>query len=204
MDDDHVVVLPHPHHHPHPHPHHRLEGAMRAIPPLVATPPLVAASSSSRTQDSHIPPADATARMLSVLQDYIHPNSHVLEIGTGSGYRAALLATLVGPGGHVTTVELDAAKAHSARRRLTEVWGMADTRVSVVAGDGTLPGTLNNTPTNVHNPPQPPTHPHNPQSCLDAAAMGHAPLHTMQCSYPQWQPAPHSTSSTWYSHWVRW
>ncbi len=82
----------------------------------------------------------ATARMISLLQDYISPNDHVLEIGTGSGYRAALLATLMGPGGHVTTVELDQTKAHRAHRALVDVWKMAEHRVSVVIGDGTLPG----------------------------------------------------------------
>lgn len=42
----------------------------------------------------------------------------VLEIGTGTGYNAALLATLVGPQGHVTTIEVDRDLAGDARTRL--------------------------------------------------------------------------------------
>src|SRR5437588_263057 len=32
----------------------------------------------------------------------VHPGDHVLEIGAGTGYQAAILAKLVGPGGAVT------------------------------------------------------------------------------------------------------
>ena len=57
----------------------------------------------------------------------------VLEIGTGTGYNAALLATLVGPSGHVVTVELEEDLATAARRRLrNEGFG----QVEVVHADG--------------------------------------------------------------------
>src|SRR5947209_20254991 len=36
------------------------------------------------------------------------PGMNVLEIGAGTGYNAALLRALVGPTGHVTTVDIDA------------------------------------------------------------------------------------------------
>jgi protein-L-isoaspartate(D-aspartate) O-methyltransferase len=59
-------------------------------------------------------------------------DANVLEIGTGSGYQAALLAEL---GARVTTVERHASLADEARRRLAE-HGYAD-RIEVIVGDGT-------------------------------------------------------------------
>ncbi len=44
----------------------------------------------------------------------------VLEIGTGSGYNAALLAVLTGPGGAVTSLDIDAELVEAARVRLAE------------------------------------------------------------------------------------
>ena len=37
----------------------------------------------------------------------VRPGDHVLEVGTVSGYNAALLAELVGPTGQVTTLDID-------------------------------------------------------------------------------------------------
>jgi protein-L-isoaspartate(D-aspartate) O-methyltransferase len=59
--------------------------------------------------------------------------ANVLEIGTGSGYQAALLAEL---GARVTTVERHASLADEARRRLEE-HGYGPDRVEVLVGDGT-------------------------------------------------------------------
>jgi protein-L-isoaspartate(D-aspartate) O-methyltransferase len=55
------------------------------------------------------------AEMLEMLA--LADGDHVLEIGAGSGYNAALLAELVGPSGYVQTIDLDddlvaAARAH--------------------------------------------------------------------------------------------
>jgi protein-L-isoaspartate(D-aspartate) O-methyltransferase len=58
--------------------------------------------------------------------------ARVLEIGTGTGYNAALLATIVGPGGRVVSVELDPETVAKAQHALQE-GGYA---VEVVAGDG--------------------------------------------------------------------
>jgi protein-L-isoaspartate(D-aspartate) O-methyltransferase len=58
-------------------------------------------------------------------------DDHVLEIGTGSGYGAAVLAELAR---QVVTVETISPLAASARRRL-EAYGE---RVTVVSGDGSL------------------------------------------------------------------
>lgn len=57
----------------------------------------------------------------------------VLEIGTGSGYQAAILAEL---GARVITIERHPELANGARQRLADV-GYGDDRVHVVVGDGT-------------------------------------------------------------------
>ncbi|HEX9994702.1 MAG TPA: methyltransferase domain-containing protein, partial [Acidimicrobiales bacterium] len=61
------------------------------------------------------------------------PGDRVLEIGAGTGYNAALLAHIVGPGGRVVTVDLDEAVAAEASEHLAAA-GAAG--VEVVAGDG--------------------------------------------------------------------
>lgn len=48
------------------------------------------------------------------------PGDKVLDIGTGSGWQAALLAGIVGAHGHVYTVERIATLAQAAQRRLQE------------------------------------------------------------------------------------
>lgn len=60
----------------------------------------------------------------------IRPGSTVLEIGTGSGYAAAVLSQIAG---HVVTVERIAALARRARTRLRQL-GYGN--VEVIAGDG--------------------------------------------------------------------
>ena len=57
----------------------------------------------------------------------------VLEIGTGTGYNAALLSHIVGDPHLVTTVELDEALAQLAQQRLNQVIGPG---VHVITGDG--------------------------------------------------------------------
>ncbi len=65
----------------------------------------------------------------------------VLEVGTGSGYHAALCAEIVAPDGsdnpgHVYTIERHEDLAEKARKNLEEA-GYAD-KITVVVGDGTL------------------------------------------------------------------
>jgi protein-L-isoaspartate(D-aspartate) O-methyltransferase len=59
----------------------------------------------------------------------------VLEIGTGPGYFAALLAELVGPTGRVVTLDIDAPVVQHATARLSEL-GYA--HVTAIARDGHL------------------------------------------------------------------
>jgi protein-L-isoaspartate(D-aspartate) O-methyltransferase len=50
----------------------------------------------------------------------VRPDDRILEIGTGSGYNAALLQTLTGPEGSVVTVDLDAGLCAEAQAHLLE------------------------------------------------------------------------------------
>jgi protein-L-isoaspartate(D-aspartate) O-methyltransferase len=70
------------------------------------------------------------AKMLELLAP--RPGDRVLEIGTGTGYNAALLAEMVGSRGRVTSVDVDAGLARRARPALRE----AGYRVSVKVADG--------------------------------------------------------------------
>jgi protein-L-isoaspartate(D-aspartate) O-methyltransferase len=60
------------------------------------------------------------------------PGDRVLEIGTGTGYNAALIAHIVGPRGRVTSIDVDSELARQARRSLRD----ADYRASIAVGDG--------------------------------------------------------------------
>lgn len=72
----------------------------------------------------------------------VQPGHRILEIGAGTGYNAALLATLTGPTGHVTTVDIDPEVTAGARAGL-DVAGFAD--VEVITADGSL-GAPDNAP----------------------------------------------------------
>jgi protein-L-isoaspartate(D-aspartate) O-methyltransferase len=76
-------------------------------------------------------------RMVAIMlgQLEVAAGHRVLEIGTGSGYNAALLSALVGLEGRVVSVELESALAERAASVLAEV-GAGD--VEVVTGDGRL------------------------------------------------------------------
>lgn len=71
------------------------------------------------------------ARMTELLE--VEPGDRVLEVGTGSGYQAAILAKL---GARVTTIERQAALVPPARARLRDL-GLGDL-VEVRVADGSL------------------------------------------------------------------
>lgn len=63
----------------------------------------------------------------------VRPGHRVLEIGTGTGYNAALLARLAGPSGAVASIEYDTAVSSAARDALSRAgYG----QVEVITGDG--------------------------------------------------------------------
>ncbi len=82
------------------------------------------------------------AMMLDQLQ--VRPGDRILEIGAGTGYNAALLAQLTGPGGSVTTVDIDSEVTAGARRGLDAT---GNEHVEVVTEDGSL-GAPSNAPYN--------------------------------------------------------
>jgi protein-L-isoaspartate(D-aspartate) O-methyltransferase len=71
------------------------------------------------------------ADMLDALD--VHPGHSVLEIGTGTGWNAALLCRRVGPEGHVVSIEVDPVIAEAARAALAT----AGYSPLVITGDGT-------------------------------------------------------------------
>lgn len=87
-----------------------------------------------KTGEAGLPSSTASqptmvALMLEELE--VRPGHRVLEVGTASGYNAALLAHLVGDEGLVVTIELDPELASIARQRLAPL-----SNVRVVTGDG--------------------------------------------------------------------
>lgn len=73
------------------------------------------------------------ATMLEQLQ--ARPGERVLELGAATGYNAALLAALVGPDGHVVTIDVDQDIVDGARAHLADT---GFTNVEVVLGDGAV------------------------------------------------------------------
>jgi protein-L-isoaspartate(D-aspartate) O-methyltransferase len=98
---------------------------------VYANQPVVTAFDEDNTPTSSSSSPDAMAFMLEELQ--LTPGMRVLEIGTGTGYNAALLAHIVGDPHHIFTVEIDDALAHRAQRILDQVVGDG---ITVYAGDG--------------------------------------------------------------------
>ncbi|MFK4087189.1 methyltransferase, FxLD system [Kribbella sp. NPDC020789] len=73
------------------------------------------------------------AMMLEQLQ--AKPGQKILELGAGTGYNAALLATLVGDFGHITTIDVDQDIVDGARQHLAAA---GHPLVDVILGDGAL------------------------------------------------------------------
>lgn len=61
------------------------------------------------------------------------PGHRVLELGAGTGYNAALLASVVGAGGHVTTIDVDTDLVEDARAHLAAA-GVGNVRVVLADG----------------------------------------------------------------------
>lgn len=75
--------------------------------------------------------------IVAVMLDQLRPppGGSILEIGAGTGYNAALLATLVGPSGRVVTIDIDPEVAGEAREHLS---GAGITNAEVICGDGAV------------------------------------------------------------------
>lgn len=75
--------------------------------------------------------------MMAIMLDQarLAPGHNVLEVGTATGYNAALMQHIVGPQGHVTTVELE---PDLARQAVLNLQRAVMSQVRVVQGDGFL------------------------------------------------------------------
>jgi protein-L-isoaspartate(D-aspartate) O-methyltransferase len=85
--------------------------------------------------DRALTSASSPPSMMAIMLEQLAPRSgdRVLEIGTGSGYNAALLSHLVGPRGRVTTLDVDGEIVATANDRLQRA-GFGSVRALV--GDG--------------------------------------------------------------------
>lgn len=102
-----------------------------------ADAPVVTHRAADGTATSSASQPTIVAQMLDQLD--LREGQRVLEVGAGTGYNAALLATLVGPSGEVTTIDIQPDVAAEARDALNRT---GHQRVQVVVGDGSggLPG----------------------------------------------------------------
>jgi protein-L-isoaspartate(D-aspartate) O-methyltransferase len=115
--------------------------AMRAVPrhlflPMVRAEETYADQAIALKVDgdeilSSISQPSMIVQMLELLE--VRPGDRILEVGTGSGYNAALLSHLAGPAGSVTSIELDPEMYQRASRTLAE---LGYDRVRVLGGDG--------------------------------------------------------------------
>lgn len=118
-----------------------VEEAMRQVPREVFVPeldlhrvyedrPQLVKADATRTLSTISQPT-MVAIMLDLAE--LSPGDRVLEIGSGTGYNAALLATLVGPEGEVVGVDIEDDLVRSSREALASL-GLHN--VSVHVGDG--------------------------------------------------------------------
>ena len=104
-----------------------IEAAFRSVPRHVFLPDLAAAQAYQdeafviKTDEDGLPVSSSSqpAIMAIMLEQLdIGPGQRVLEIGTGTGYNAALMSYLVGPQGTVISVDIDADLVEKARANL--------------------------------------------------------------------------------------
>jgi len=120
-----------------------VEAAFRAVPRHVFLPELDPVSQAYqdeafviKTDEGGLPVSSSSqpAIMAIMLEQLgVAAGQRVLEIGTGTGYNAALMSRLVGPDGLVVTVDIDPDLADRARAHLVAA-GYPD--VIVICGDG--------------------------------------------------------------------
>lgn len=100
---------------------------MRALANIDEAFPLIAGQTISQPS--------TVAFMLELLNP--QPGDTVLDIGTGSGWQAALLAHAVGPAGTVYTIERISQLCHMGKEHLTRAGLMVSKRVRVYCRNGT-------------------------------------------------------------------
>ncbi|MEU0513372.1 methyltransferase, FxLD system [Amycolatopsis sp. NPDC006125] len=119
----------------------RIEQALRAVPRHRFVPAASIEDAYANKAITIKPGQDRPASCISVPtvvammlgQLNPQPGDHVLEIGAGTGYNAALLAELVGDTGSVTTIDIHSDVTEHARHALAET---GYHQVRVITGDG--------------------------------------------------------------------
>ena len=111
---------------------------MEHLPILYADRPLILFGDDDRNVPSTISQPSFVLRMLDMLQ--LAPGHKVFELGAGSGWNAALMGNLVGPQGHVHSLEII---PEVARRAAAIIDALGRSNVTIVeadGGDGYVPG----------------------------------------------------------------
>lgn len=108
-----------------------VEDALRAVPRESFAPPGLSPEATyadepillKRDADGRIVSTISQPTMIATMLEQLAPSSgaHVLEVGTASGYNAALLAEMVGGAGSVISLEIEPDLAEAARRTLDEL-----------------------------------------------------------------------------------
>jgi protein-L-isoaspartate(D-aspartate) O-methyltransferase len=121
----------------------RVEAAFRTVPRHLFLPDLPVEKAyrdeafPTKWQDGLPISSSSQPAIMAVMLEQLdpRPGAHVLEIGAGTGYNAALLAHLVGVGGEVVTLDIDDDIVEGARAHLAAA---GVDRVRVVCADGAL------------------------------------------------------------------
>ena len=122
----------------------RVEQAMRTVPrhEFVPVAPVeqayddVAVITKRAADGTHLSCASVPSLVAVMLEHLdVQPGQRILEIGAGTGYNAALLAHLTGPGGQVTTVDIDEDATAAARHALDAT---GNRHIEVITRDGAL------------------------------------------------------------------
>jgi protein-L-isoaspartate(D-aspartate) O-methyltransferase len=121
----------------------RVEAAFRAIPRHLFLPG-VAPNEVYRDQaiathsiNGQVVSSSSQPTIMAIMLEQLHlrPGQRVLEIGTGTGYNAALMAHIVGAKGEVVTIDIDEDIVEAARVHLA---GAGFGHVHVICADGGL------------------------------------------------------------------
>lgn len=120
-----------------------VEQAFRAVPRHLFVPKVEVKTAytneaiMTKKQDGHAISSSSQPSIMAIMLEMLdlQTGQHVLEIGAGTGYNAALMAHIVGESGQVVTVDIDEDIVRDARGHLRAA-GIENARV--VRGDGGL------------------------------------------------------------------
>lgn len=121
-----------------------VEAALRAVPRHLFVPdtPLADAYANNPVNVKYDPEGTSIScasqpAVVALMLDQLEaqPGERILELGAGTGYNAALIGHLVGPSGHVTTIDVDDDLVEGARAHLAAAGA---TNVEALTRDGAL------------------------------------------------------------------